>query len=271
LITDNQGDWRPTSPLYEIKQGGFYGHPASLVWDPKWNGKDPYSMSEKELDLMHSQPVGYFPQGELASSPTWPVVIPKGALPDSLVGQTLIGEMNQPTLVRVLDDEVDGVFQTGLTAMFDGSPLGKGNNRIVFGDDGAMYVGKTALSWAGDQGIARVKWNGKPIFTADKIHASSGGFSLTFSDEIDPKTISTIAVESHTYQYFKEYGSPKVDLQVMPVKKVDLAEQGRVVRIDLGELKEGYLHAIDLTGVRSKSGSAVMGGKIWYQVKKAPK
>lgn len=271
LITDNQGDWRPTSPLYEIKKGGFYGHPASLIWDPKWNGTDPYSMDPQELNKMHSQPVGYFPQGELASSPTWPAVIPKGSMPDALVGQTLIGEMNQPTLVRVLDDEVDGVFQTGLTAMFDGSPLGKGNNRIAFGNDGSVYIGKTALSWAGDNGIARIKWNGKLFFVVEKMKAVSKGFSLTFSEEVDPATLSTITVESNTYNYFKQYGSPKVDKQAMPVVKSEVSDKGRVVRVELGSLKEGYLHAIDLTGVRSKSGNKVMGGKIWYQVLKAPK
>lgn len=36
LITDNQGDWRPTSPLYDVREGGFYGHPASLVWKEGW-------------------------------------------------------------------------------------------------------------------------------------------------------------------------------------------------------------------------------------------
>lgn len=271
LITDNQGDWRPTSPLYEIKQGGFYGHPASLIWKKDWDGTDPYAMDVAVLDKMQSPPVGFFPQGELANSPTWPVVIPKGAMPDPLVGQTLIGEMNQPVLVRVLDDEVDGVFQTGLTAMFDGSPLGKGNNRIVFGNDGSMYVGKTALSWAGENGIARIKWNGKPFFVAEKIQAVNGGFSLTFSDELDTSTLSTIAVESNTYKYFKQYGSPKVDVQAMPVVKSQVSNKGRTVHIDLGGLKEGYLHAIDLTGVRSESGGKVMGGKIWYQVIKAPK
>ncbi len=40
--TDNQGDWRATTPLYHVRKGHFYGHPSSLVWDPKWpKEKDP--------------------------------------------------------------------------------------------------------------------------------------------------------------------------------------------------------------------------------------
>lgn len=268
LVTDNQGDWRPTSPLYEIKEGGFYGHPASLVWKPDWDGKDPYTINAKDLDEMQSPPIGYFPQGELANSPTWPVVIPEGAFPKEMVGQTLIGEMNLPNLVRVLEDEVDGVFQTALVAAFDGSPLGKGNNRITFGKDGSIYVGKTALSWAGESGIMRIKWQGKPFFAIEGIHAIKGGFSIAFTEEVDPETLATIAVESNTYKYHKAYGSPKVDVQTMPVKGA--VANGQSVNVDLGGLKEGYLHAIDLTGIRSKDGKKLLGDKAWYQVIKAP-
>lgn len=271
LITDNQGDWRPTSPLYDVKKGGFYGHPASLVWKEDWDGRDPLEIDVKELDEMQEIPAGYFPQGELANSPTWPVVVPKGALPESMVAQTLIGEMNQPNLVRVLDDEVDGVYQTGLVAMFDGSPLGKGNNRIVFGKDGSMYVGKTHLSWAGDSGITRIKWNGTSFPALEKIKAIPGGFALRFTEKMNPDTLSTIAVESNTYKYHSVYGSPKVDVQQMEVRGVKLLDDGVTVMLDLGGLKEGYLHAIDLTGVRSADGKALSGKKVWYQVIKAPK
>jgi glucose/arabinose dehydrogenase len=271
LITDNQGDWRPTSPLYDVKKGGFYGHPASLVWAEDWDGRDPLSIDAKELDEMQDPPVGYFPQGELANSPTWPVIVPAGVLPEAMVGQTLIGEMNQPNLVRVLDDEVDGVYQTALVPMFDGSPLDKGNNRIAFGKDGSMYIGKTHLSWAGDTGIVRIKWNGKSFPAIEKIKAVPGGFALRFTEKIDPETLSTIKVESNTYKYHKNYGSPKVDVQQMEVRDAKLLEDGRTATLDLGGLKEGYLHAIDMTGLRTTDGKPLLGKKAWYQMVKAPK
>lgn len=271
LITDNQGDWRPTSPLYDVKKDGFYGHPASLVWKKDWDGRDPLSIDPKQLDEMQEPAAGFFPQGELANSPTWPVIVPKGALPAAMVGQTLIGEMNQPNLVRVLDDEVDGVYQTALVPMFDGSPLGMGNNRMAFGKDGSMYVGKTALSWAGGTGITRIKWNGESFPALEKVKATSGGFALKFTEKIDTKTLSTISVESNTYKYHAAYGSPKVDVQQMEVRSVKLLDDGLTVMLDLGGLKEGYLHAIDMTGVRSEGGKELLGKKAWYQVVKAPK
>jgi hypothetical protein len=271
LITDNQGDWRPTSPLYDIQANGFYGHPPSLVWKEKWDGSDPMKMPIKELQAMQKPAAGYFPQGELANSPTWPVVTPKGALPDGMVGQTLIGEMNQPTLVRVLDDTVDGTFQTALVPLFFDSPLGKGNNRICFGNDGPIYVGKTALSWAGDNGIARVKWKGKPFFSLDQMKAVKQGFTLKFSEAIHPDSIPSISVSSHTYNYFANYGSPKVDSQPMKIESTTLSTDGKTLTLNIGKHREGYLHFVDMTAVKSKAGSPLLGDKAWYQVIKAPK
>ena len=271
LITDNQGDWRPTSPLYDVKQGGFYGHPASLVWTPGWDGRDPLTMPVEELDALQQPAAGYFPQGELANSPTWPVVIPKGSFPEAWTNQTLIGEMNQKNLVRVLDDTVDGVFQTALVPVFNGSPLGMGSNRLAFAKDGSLYVGKTALSWAGGKGITRIKWNGKPFLSLDKIKALPEGFVLRFSQAIDPATLSTLAVSRHTYEYNKAYGAPKKDDTKLAVSAAKLSNDGVTLTLTIGALKEKYLHVIDMTGLRTKDGEKMLGSKAWYQVVKAPK
>ncbi|MFD2256242.1 hypothetical protein ACFSSA_06125 [Luteolibacter algae] len=271
LIADNQGDWRPTSPLYHIKEGGFYGHPASLVWKKDWNGRNPLDIDASEFDAMQEPAAGYFPQGELANSPTWPVVIPEGAFPGGMARQTLIGEMNQPTLVRVLDDEVDGVFQTGLVPMFDGPDLGIGNNRLLFGNDGALYVGKTALSWAGSKGLLRIKWNGKPFLALDAMKATRSGFDMTFSEAIDPASLAGLSVKRHTYKYHANYGSAKIDEQKVAVKAANLSRDGRTLHLDIGGLKEKYLHLVDMTSLRSKSGGEIQGHKVWYNVIKAPK
>jgi hypothetical protein len=271
LITDNQGDWRPTSPLYDVRKDGFYGHPASLVWKDGWKDGDPRLMEVAKLDAMQVPAVGFFPQGELANSPTWPVIIPKSAFSEGMAGQTLIGEMNQPNLVRVLDDEVDGTFQTALVPMFDGSPLGIGNNRLAFGNDGALYVGKTALSWPGSKGITRIKWNGKPFPALEKIKALPKGFALRFSQPIDAKTLKTLTVKRHTYQYHEAYGAPKKNEKSLEVAGTTLSSDGMTLTLDIGELEEKYVHFIDMRGLLSQDGGKILGNKAWYHVVKAPR
>ncbi len=270
LVTDNQGDWRPTSPLYQVRKDGFYGHPASLVWKPDWDGRDPLAIPSQELDRMQVPAAGYFPQGELANSPTQPVAIPAGAFPPGYGRQTIIGEMNQPTLIRVLNDEVDGTFQVGLVPFLDKSPLGIGSHRLAFGKDGSLYVGKTALAWAGDTGITRVKWNGKPFFSLDGMKALPAGFRLTFSEAIDPASATGVTMKRNTYKYHAEYGSPKVDEAAVPLKAV-VADDGLSLVLECGPLKERYLHALDLTSLRSRAGSGLLGDRVWYQVVKAPR
>jgi glucose/arabinose dehydrogenase len=271
LITDNQGDWRPTSPLYDVKKGGFYGHPASLVWTPGWSGRDPMNIPVPELDALQVPAVGFFPQGELANSPTCPAIIPKGAFPDAWTKQTLIGEMNQKNLVRVLDDNVDGTYQTALLPVFDGSPLDMGSHRLAFGNDGSLYIGKTALSWAGGKGITRVKWNGKDFCSLAAIKAQKNGFALRFTQAIDPATLSTLVVKRHTYDYHRAYGAPKKDETALPVEKATSSADGMTLMLAIGPLKEKYLHLIDMSGLRSKDGGKVLGNNAWYQVIKAPK
>jgi hypothetical protein len=171
--------------------------------------------------------------------------------------------------VRVLDDEVAGQFQTALVPFLDGSPLDIGNNRLAFGKDGSLYIGKTALSWAGSFGVKRVKWNGKPFFSLNSVKATPTGFTVKLSEPVDEATLGGIVAKRHTYKYHSNYGSPKIDETELPAKAT-LSSDGLTLTLELGPLKEHYLHALDFTALRSKSGSALLGGKAWYQVNKAP-
>jgi len=270
LVTDNQGDWRPTSPLYSVGKGKFYGHPASLVWTPGWKKGDPDLFDAKELESMGEAPAGFFPHGELANSPTEPAILPKGAVPDAIAGQTVIGEMNQNTLVRVLDDEVKGVHQVALVPFFDGSPLGIGNNRLAFGKDGSMYVGKSALAWAGSNGIMRVRWRGEPFFAIERIKAQRGGFAVRFTEGIDRSTLSSLRVKCHTYRATSNYGGPKLDESNLIPGDLKLAGDGRTITFNVGDLKEHYLYEINASAVKSSDGDQLLGKKAWYFAGKSP-
>ena len=81
-----------------MKKGGFYGHPASLVWQEGWNKGDPRKLPVKELDELRVKEAGRFPQGDLANSPTQPVIFPASWGP--YAGQVVFGEMNQNRMVR---------------------------------------------------------------------------------------------------------------------------------------------------------------------------
>ena len=271
LVTDNQGDWRGTSPLHVVEKGGFYGHPASLVWREGWDKGDPRMLPEAELDAMRVKESARFPQGELANSPAQPVVFPESWGPFS--GQTLLGEMNQPRMVRYLPDEVAGFNQGTLIPMFDGTPLGIGNHRLAFGKDGALWVGKTHLSWAGDEGLVKVTPAGlDQVFTVTAVKLEKGGdgpvLRISFSLPVAAGA-GGVKVDRFSYRYHQEYGSPKIDEATVKTGTPVLGKDGRELTIPL-EAERGAIHRVDLGGLRAAGDTGLEGKVLYYQASELP-
>ncbi len=268
FVADNQGDWLGTSKVFHVREGHFYGHPASLVWKEGWN-REPLQVSVAELEKMRTPAMGFLPQGELANSPTEPRMIPKGVF-GGLSEQMLIGEMNSPTLVRFLPDPVGDVSQGAAIPFLRTGALGAGNHRLTFTPDGSLWVAKTHLSWAGGEGLVRVrlKEQASDFLAIDSVKLTSAGFSLGFTQPVDPESIEKIEITRHTYRYHASYGSPKVDKQNVAIKGgVLLAEGNRSCVISLkntGDLKPGYLYTISLPEVRSNAGKNLLGDTVYY-------
>ncbi|GGY67592.1 large multi-functional protein [Cellvibrio zantedeschiae] len=265
-VTDNQGDWRGTSPLYHVKQNGFYGHPASLVWRKGWT-RNPLEVPVAELNKMQTPASALFPQGELANSPTQPVTTLYPELFGLPKGELLIGEMNQPTLIRFLPEKVNGFVQGALIPFLNKSALGIGNHRLTFGNDGSLYVGKIHLTWAGGEGVTRVTWNKKPFLFAQKVSLQPNGFKILFNQAIG-ETMPKVSVTRHTYNYHADYGSEKIDLTNVPIISADFNKKRTELFIRLPEIKASYLYTITLDGVADHEGNPLMGDVIRYNVVK---
>ncbi|GHC60138.1 large multi-functional protein [Roseibacillus persicicus] len=271
LVTDNQGDWRGTSPLYTVEEGKHYGHPAALVWRQDWDGRDPLKVPVEELDALRTPASGLMPQGELANSPSQPLLIPDSWGP--YAGQILIGDMNQKQLVRYLADEVNGFHQGATLPFIANHPkLGNGNHRFAFDQDGTLWVGKTHLSWAGAEGLLSIKAPPADIFTVTSCKLGKEGdhqtFTLTFSQALadDPESP---AIKRWRYHYHAKYGSDKVDTTNVPVRGHHLSPDGKTLTLTL-DVAKGYLHELDLTGLRSKTDQEIEGSRLYYQAVEVP-
>src|SRR5690554_2400838 len=60
-VTDNQGDWVGTSPLYHVEKDNFYGHPPSLAWTKGWGGGRPMDKGVTFLDSLRTKAAVLFP------------------------------------------------------------------------------------------------------------------------------------------------------------------------------------------------------------------
>lgn len=271
LVTDNQGDWRGTSPLHVVQKGGFHGHPASLVWQDGWDKGDPLKLPVAELEKMRVKESARFPQGDLANSPTQPVPFPESWGP--FAGQVLIGEMNQNRLVRFLPDDVGGFRQGALIPMFDGTSLGNGNHRLAFGKDNALWVGKTHLSWAGAEGLVKITPSGLDrLFTVKSVKLEKAGgqqaLRITFSQPVKSGAAG-VKVKRFGYLYHKGYGSPKTDEAEVAIDGAKASDEGRELVLPL-TAKEGAIHQVDLSSLRDAAGAALEGKVLYYQATKLP-
>lgn len=255
FVTDNQGDWVGTSPLFHVEPGGFYGHPGSLVWTPGWNRGNPFHLPLDMLDSMRTRPAVCFPHGILANSPSQPVFDRTGGKFGPFEGQLFVGEMNRERIVRVMLEKVNGKFQGACIPFLDSLGLRKGNNRLAFAPDGSLWVGQNAHGWLGDVGIQRIVFTGKQPVDVYSMTLTTDGFKVTFTQPMQ----DTAALNPENYQfsryyylYHPQYGSPQQKMEKIPVTAVKLSDDQRTVTLQLASLKPGYIYELNLGEIPSR-------------------
>ncbi len=271
LVSDNQGDWRGTSELHVVQRDGFYGHPASLVWRKDWDGSDPLKTPTPRLDALRTPAAIWFPQNIYANSPTQPLVIPKSAAWGPFGGQTLIGEMNSPRLLRLLMEQIDGVWQGACINLAEIKTLKGGMHRLAFSGD-TLWIGRTHLSWAGGEGLATFEPRKIPFDPLD-IHVTPRGFNVSFTEPLaagaaDPAMWS---IEHYTYAYHVTYGSPQLGKTVDVPLKVTLSKDRKNAEIELSELQRDFIYDIRMEKVVSETGLAPLNPHLAYTVRRVPK
>jgi glucose/arabinose dehydrogenase len=268
FVTDNQGDWLGTSKLHHVQEGGFHGHPASLIWREGWT-QDPLTMPVAELDKLRTRAAVLFTHDTIANSPTQPLLIPPGTLFTPFEGQMLVGEMNRSRIIRLALEEVAGTVQGACIFLLDGSPLHQGNNRLAFDKDGALWVGQTHLSWAGGQGIQKITPTGETPPVVHHINLTEKGFKLTFTQPLDPELATdpdTYPVSSYYFEYRSKYGSDQMDKSKSTPSAVTLSDDHRIVDLTLPELKAGYVYQFDLSQLATADGDPLLSPVVTYTV-----
>lgn len=271
-VTDNQGDWIASSPLYHVMEGRFYGQPASLVWTEGWKDGNPFDLSLDTLDKMREKPAVIFPHDVIANSPTQPVLIKNNKLLKDFEGQYIVGEMNQERLVRILLEEVNGVVQGAVTPFIDQHGLRKGNNRLVFAPDGSLWVGQTDHGWLGDRGIQRINFSGKGLFDIKKMRLTENGFELSFTKALDIQDkedlLSALSIKKYNYHYHAKYGSEQINVEKIKVKNMDIQRNKKELVLDLGSVEKGFVYELHIDSVYSKNRMDTLADKtIAYTVK----
>ena len=273
FVTDNQGDWVGTSPLYHVEPGKFYGHPASLVWEKGWTRGNPFNLPVEELDRMRAKAAVLFPHGIMANSPSEPRCdITRGKF-GPFAGQLFVGEMNQGRIVRVMLEEVDGEWQGACIPFMDNLGLRKGNNRLAFAPDGSLWVGQAEHGWLGDAGIQRISFTGRNPMDVQQMHIADNGFDMHFTQAVDTSGANpaNYQVRRYRYEYHKKYGSDQVDVQDIAVNDATLSKDGKKVSLSLAGLSAGYVYEFKLGDIKGREGTPLANKTICYTVNRLRK
>lgn len=266
FVTDNQGDWVGTSKLFHVKRGRFYGHAASLTWKKGFAGA-PLETAPEVLAKMRSRAAVVFPHGVMANSPTKVLAITPEAKFGPFEGQLLVGEMNQPRIMRVMLEKVGGELQGACIPFIDGAPLRTGVNRLAWAPDGSLYVGHTKHTWVGNQGLQRVEWNGETPFEVRTMELMKEGFRFTFTQPVDKSVAAkkeTWPFKRYYYYYHVSYGSPRIDESDVEVDFIDISPDGMTVDVYLKQLKAWHIHEVKIGGLKNASGTPLANTYLVY-------
>lgn len=269
LVTDNQGDWVGTSPLFHVEEGKFYGHPTSLVWEEGWSRGRPSDLPIEDLDSMRQRPAVLFPHNIMANSPTQPLCDDTGGKFGPFAGQILVGEMNQERIVRVMLEEVGGALQGACVPFIDKQGLRKGNNRLAFDAEGRLWVGQNASGWAGSSGIQCIRFTGKMPFDILTMKIIEGGFELTFTKEISEDILTDLdhyLVSSYYYNYHEKYGSDQMDKKDIDIQSVEVLDKGKKLRLLLDPMEKDRIYELQLLDVVSQDQDTLENNLICYTV-----
>ena len=275
-VTDNQGDWRGTSPLYHVTRDGFYGHPSSLVWDKNFKSdveNDPLKHPLEKLAALRTPAAVEFPQGFMCNSPSEPIFDTKGKF-GPFAGQMFVGDVAGDRILRVMVEEVDGVMQ-GACVKFVDKNLRAGNNRLVFSPDGSsLYTGQTMRGWGTPaEGVQRISFTGEMPFDVKTISLTKEGFVLTFTKPVEADGGSRPAsyqAKRYYYRYGPAYGSPQMEETDLKVAAATLSADGLTATLAVDGLQINRIVQFDLD-LKAADGTKLRQPQFCYTVNRLRK
>ncbi|HMG93101.1 MAG TPA: c-type cytochrome [Chryseolinea sp.] len=306
---DNQGDWQGSGGIFHLSKGSFTGHPAGLRWtslpdspvklttqqlyakfdqrQTKKEGqyikpenlleeKDPAFLYQVKNEFQETRlPAVWLPHGVLGISNAEIIKDETQGKFGPFAGQVFVGDQGQSKVVRVVMEKVKGEYQ-GVAFEFR-SGFQSGVLRMNWGHDGSMYAGLTNRGWgsAGTStaGLQRLVWTGKTPMEMKTVKAMPDGFEIEFTLPVDVKTadvLDSYAGRSYIYKYHPVYGSPTVNEEKLNIKGVKVSSDGMKVRVVVDNVKQYYLHELNVGGIRSTTGLPVLHSTAYYTLNNIP-
>jgi len=274
FVTDNQGDWMPAGPLFHVKKGEWYGHPASLEWIDDYRKLDRKASDTEPPPRPRTPPAIWFPYG-LSRSAGNPLLDDTGGKFGPFAGQMFVAELTNGCVIRTDLEKVGGEWQGA--AMQFRRDTGSAN-RICFAPDGTMFVGLTNRGWGGAppaDGLARVKWTGRVPMEMKSVRLLADarapgfelGFTLPLAASCNPAPVgaasatpasgsgASVSIVQYDYNSWWDYGSPEMHVTPVEVSRVELSSDRKTLKVAAPKLEAGKCARIVCSGIVGQGSS----------------
>jgi len=285
FYTDNQGPWNGTCSLKHLRPGSFQGHPGGNRWYEQTSviGPEPVEPQSGSRMMVEAPkipelvpPAIYFPYKKMGQSAAGIVCDTTGGKFGPFQNQLFVCDQTFSTVMRCSLEVVNGYYQGACYPFREG--FGSGSLSVEFAPDGSLFVGGTNRGW-GSRGnkpfaLDRVRWSGKVPFEIHEMRARPDGFELTFTEPVDAKSAGnpeSYSLGTYAYIYQAAYGSPEVDHTTPAINRVDVAADGKSVRLFVTGLQPGHVHELHAPGVRSATGLPLLHQEAYYTLNFVPK
>ena len=284
FYTDQQGNWVGTNTLHHMRSGAFFHHPDALAsmdqpGSPITGIQSipsgvPFPEALNRLPQMNP-PAVWFPYKKVGQSATDIMLDDSGGKFGPFDGQLFVGEFTLSSVNRVFLEQVDGDYQGACFPFREG--FASAVIRLAQGADGSLFAGLSNRGWSSlggaSYGLQRLIWTGKTPFEIKEMRARHTGFELVFTKPVDLQAASDVAsyaMASHTYTYHETYGSDEIQKQTLTVQKAKVSEDGLRVMLEVGGLREYFVHELVATGVRSAAGEPLLHPDAYYTLNRVP-
>jgi cytochrome c len=278
-ITENQGGYRPSSPLINVRQDRWYARQVEAT-PLRW--LQPYQKTRITPPEDYSPFAAHFMHGATARSPGNPAGIFEGIY----AGQLLVpdaddcNEAGTGGIRRVFIEKIDGEIQ-GCIFHFkrQGEFESRGVWKLKWSPAGNLYAGGNASNCAGwgrvtPRGIDRLTYTGNIPFEMLAIRSlGQDQFEIEFTKALQASSGSDLSgnlnVERFWNQVMDDYGGGAYqDRTDLTVNSAVVSADRMKVTVDLDGIQERRIYHFnwDDNSIQSESGEDMFEDEAWYSL-----
>ena len=266
FVSENQGGYIAANCVFHVEEGDFLGNPLSLSADLSKQQALASIMRKsgldriKEFDKIRKRPAFYLPENFSASGMSFDTTEGKFG---AYAGQLFLADFDNGLISRASLEKINGVYQGAVFSFMEDENLSA--LRLLFNDDGELYVGKGGAGCCAGNGLYKISWNKKSVFDVHSIHLTKDGFKLVFTSPVNKEKLQKrISMKSFSYEYTAKINAAKLDEKEHVISSFAVSDNGLQVEFKFDGLQKGKVYQIDYTGVEGINGETPNFTRAYY-------